>query len=70
MENKGEIFFGDKVVLRAKVSDANAAYSIRWEMDKGNGWEAIGGEHDTTYDFVVSEENANYAYRVVLVVEG
>ncbi len=71
LENNGEIFFGDIVTLRAVVCNANADYTISWEVDKtgsGSSWEALSGETDTTYSFEVTEENAAYAYRAVLAV--
>ena len=70
LENDGEIFFGDTVTLRAEVRDANADYQIRWERsrDGGDSWEIISGETAGTYSFVVTRENAEYAYRAVLIV--
>lgn len=71
LENDGEIFFGDTVTLCAVVRNANADYTISWEVDKtgsGNSWETLSNENDTTYSFEVTEENAAYAYRAVLVV--
>ena len=71
LENDGEIYFGDTVKLRADVRNANADYSIRWEVNRegsGDNWETIKGETSSTYSFVVTEENAGYAYRAVLVV--
>ena len=68
MRNSGDIYYGDKITLVARISNANLPYSIRWEVDKDNGWTTISGETGDTYDFVVTEENEGYAYRVVLVV--
>ena len=69
LENDGEIFFGDTVVRRAVVRDANTAYEIRWEVKKDRDWEVIGGEDESIYKFVVTEENAAYEYRAVLITE-
>ena len=69
LENEGEIFFGDTVVLRAEVRDANTAYEIRWEVKKDRDWEVIGGEDESIYKFVVTEENVAYEYRAVLITE-
>ena len=69
LDNDGDIFLGDKVTLRAEVRDANADYEIRWEYSKGgDDWKTISGETSKTYSFTVTEENAEYAYRAVLVV--
>ena len=67
--NTGDIYFGDTVTLRAVVRDANTAYEIRWECNDGNGWVEIEDEDELEYDFVVTEENAKLAYRVVLITE-
>ena len=69
LDNDGDIFLGDKVTLRVEVRDANADYEIRWEYSKGgDDWKTISGETSKTYSFTVTEENAEYAYRAVLVV--
>ena len=71
LRNEGDIYFGDTVTLRAVVSDANADYEIRWEVNKtgrDSDWKVISGETSKTYSFTVTEENAEYAYRAVLVV--
>ena len=73
LENKGEIYYGDKVTLRAVVENANAEYTIRWEyynddadLEKGeNPWVKCGtGEK---YSFTVNEDNAKLTYRAVAV---
>lgn len=68
MKNQGDIFFGDTVTLEANVSNANTAYDIRWEVNRhdSNGWNAISGQTGKTYDFTITEKNADYDYRVVL----
>ena len=68
MLNTGDIYLGDTVVLMAVVLDANAEYTISWEVCKdGLNWETI-QENADHYTFVVTEENAGYAYRAVLTV--
>ena len=67
--NTGDIYFGDTVTLRAVVRDANTAYQIRWECNDGSGWVEIRDEDELEYDFIVTEENAKLAYRVVLITE-
>ena len=68
MLNTGDIYLGDTVVLQAVVVDANAEYTISWEVCKdGLNWETI-QENADHYTFVVTEENAGYAYRAVLTV--
>lgn len=69
LENKGEIFYGDTVELRAVIRNANTAYKIRWEVKKTSEWEIIPGEDEETYEFTVTEENAAWEYRVVLITE-
>ena len=68
MLNTGDIYLGDTVVLQAVVVDANAEYTISWEVCKdGLNWEAVAWGMES-YSFVVTEENAGYAYRAVLTV--
>ena len=68
MLNTGDIYLGDTVVLLAVVVDANAEYTISWEVCKdGLNWEAVAWGMEI-YSFVVTEENAGYAYRAVLTV--
>lgn len=69
LENEGDIYFGDTVVLRAMIYGANTDYEIRWEYLSGSEWKVIEGEDEETYDFVVTEENADREYRVVLITE-
>lgn len=71
LESDGDIYFGDTVTLQAVVKNANAPYEIRWEFNKDgseDGWKTIQNETKATYSFKVTEENAGYMYRVVLVV--
>ena len=61
---KGRVF----VVLLAVVVDANAKYTISWEVCKdGLNWEVL-EENADHYSFVVNEVNAVYSYRAVLNV--
>ena len=71
LENDGEIYYGDTVVLKAVVTDANTAYQIRWEFydEDDSEWKAISGVNGDTYKFTLTEENAGLVYRVVLITE-
>lgn len=68
-----ELFYGDSVTLKADVKDANRAYTVRWEVFRGEMdeetseeiWQSVGS--GDTYTFTVTEENASYVYRAVLV---
>ena len=68
--NTGDIYYGDEIILRAVIADATAAYTIRWEYNDGQGWEEIQGETEAEYRFIVTQENAAYNYRVVLLAQG
>ena len=68
MLNTGDIYLGDTVALLAVVVDANAEYTISWEVCKdGLNWEAVAWGMNS-YSFVVTRENAGYEYRAVLTV--
>ena len=58
--------YGDKVTLVAKVRDVNMSYRLVWEAtdDDERGWYTIGTGSD--YSFVVTPENIDRGYRVVL----
>ena len=72
LENKGQIYFGDKVILKAKVKQANAEYTVRWEyynvnadIEHGeNPW--VLAHKGEKYEFTVNEENAKLTYRLVI----
>ena len=72
LENKGAIYFGDKVTLRAVVEKANAKYTVVWEYynEKAdvkhgeNPWVAI--EKGEKLKFTVNEENVGLTYRAVV----
>lgn len=73
IEAEEALFYGDEVTLHAKVSDANMKYSIRWEVNmkpetEEEEWIVIPEETEEDYTFTVTEENAEYSYRAVLVV--
>lgn len=68
--NTGDIFFGDEVTLRAVVRNASAAYTIRWECSEdGQTWKEIENETTDEYKFIVTEENVELSYRIVLTAQ-
>ena len=66
LDADGEIFYGDEITLRCEVENANMPYTIGWQYHNGDEWKTIEGEHSKKYEFVVTEKNAEYEYRVVL----
>ena len=62
-----DLAYGDKVTLKAVVSDVNKPYTIRWEAFENGAWKKIGSGE--SYSFIVSEENASLSYRAVLVAK-
>ena len=72
LQNKGQLYFGDKVTLRAIVEKASAKYTVVWEyynvdadVKKGeNPWVAV--EKGDKYVFTASEKNVSLTYRVVV----
>ena len=69
--NRGTIYYGDEITLTAEVENANAPYTISWEVNQqnGEGWRRIENENDQTYNFICSQENVNYEYRAVLHID-
>ena len=71
--NPTDIGIGMSVELKARVSDANLAYSLQWEKwgkpeneDKEK-WLPISGETTDTYKFTAKK--SSYQFRVVLTAE-
>ena len=65
-----DIYFGDKVTLKATVKGAEKKVTIVWEYRETakSDWKALGVKGEK-YSFTVTEQNAAYEYRVV-VTEG
>lgn len=68
-KNAGQIFFGDRITLKAIVKDANMDFNLRWEVNRQdrNGWCILNGETNQEYNFIITKENQNYEYRVILI---
>ncbi len=66
LKNKGEIHYGDEIVLQAKVRDTDLSYRLVWEANDSDdrGWYTIGRGEEFSY--TLSEENVDREYRVVL----
>lgn len=69
-EPEDTIRYGDEVVLRCTVGGLYRPYLIHWEYMIPNNtgitqWIDLGCT-GYTYRFVLTEENANYCYRVVV----
>lgn len=66
LEHEGDIYYGDYVTLHASISEASAAYTVRWEVSKDSmTWRKVwDGE---MYTFQVTKDNANDFYRAVAV---
>ena len=58
--------YGDTVTLAARVRDVNMSYRLVWEANDGDerGWYTIGSGSE--YSFVVTPENIDRGYRVIL----
>ena len=66
---KGALHAGDTVTLQVIVQNANLAYKVRWEALKDGAWTPFEMKtvvENSTYSFVVTEENAAFSYRAVL----
>ena len=67
LKNRGDLYYGDTITLCAHISEKPKEYNIYWEASKdGSSWFSVGS--DSSYSFVVNEENALYYYRAVLEV--
>lgn len=68
-EGEGALYYGDFVTLTAKISNANRPFAIRWEVNRQDeeGWQTIAGANGLNYSFLLTKDNVDYEYRVVLV---
>ena len=66
IDNKGMLYYGDEVTLRANVENANMDYTIIWEAtdDNGEHWERL--ESGESISFILTQWNANRQYRIIL----
>lgn len=68
LKNKGDLYFGDTAELEAIVECGDdIAYTLQWQYDDGHGWKDISGMNKDEYKFVLTEENAVYEYRAVVI---
>ena len=65
--NEGMLKYGEEVILRAEVRDANTSCRLVWEANDGDGrgWYELGSGEE--YRFILSRENAQREYRVILM---
>lgn len=71
VEPEGTLRFGEPVKLKCYVDGLNEPYTVHWQHIKAIDdnvplWEDIGCTEDT-YEFILTEENANEYYRVLVV---
>ena len=66
--NKGKLFYGDEITLKAVVKVNAKDYSIQWQMreKKSDDWTDIKGATKKTYKFTVTPENQDWQYRVMV----
>ena len=67
--NTGLLYYGDEIILRAKVENANIPYTLRWEVLEDKEWTPIANETKAEYRFIADETNALKKYRVVVITE-
>lgn len=68
--NEGELDYGDVIRFRAEVTaEEGTEYHLKWQYNAGSGWTDIPGEDGEEYDFELTEQNAVYEYRAVMVIE-
>ena len=61
-----ELRYGEPVTLKCQMVEIPEPYAIQWQYDRGDGeWVDIDCREEL-YSFVLTEENADFAYRVVV----
>ena len=63
--NKGKLYYGDKITLKAVVK-VNKDYSLQWQVKENGQWQDLKGETGKTYSFIVTQENQDTKYRVMV----
>ena len=68
--NKGKLYYGDEITLKAVVKVNAKDYSIQWQMreKKSDDWTDIKGATKKNYKFTVTPENQDWQYRVMVTV--
>lgn len=61
---------GSEITIYAHISGIlpETEYTIQWEQNRGEGFEAIDGETGLAYTFIANEENVMYEYRAMVTV--
>lgn len=63
-----DLRYGEEVTLKAVVKGGkNVNYTLRWEVNDGNGWTVVENENGKTLSFTLTEEAAMNQYRAVVV---
>ena len=62
---------GDTVTMEAVLGGyENVSYTLCWEYSVNGGWQtAPGSNGGTTYSFMLTQETAQYAWRVTVTAE-
>ncbi|MBE5804845.1 MAG: hypothetical protein E7316_10090 [Clostridiales bacterium] len=69
LRTAGPLYYGDEVALGALVNGVDGEFTLTWQAKvDADKWVDVGEGY--TYKFILSPENANLEYRVVLNVIG
>ena len=71
IEPDGIIHYGDTVKLRCNVGGIRVPYTIAWQYmtgDENASWESLNCS-DEIYEFVLTPENEDYYYRVLILCD-
>lgn len=60
--------FGQKVTLYSIVTSKNCTEILyQWQINRGNGWEDIGGANEECYSFIFNEDDLDYYWRLLVI---
>lgn len=71
MSPEYDIQMYDEITLTAILIDMPDNHFIEWQYSEDcEHWIIIDGEHEQTYLFIITPENAHYWWRVRVTIEG
>lgn len=66
LADNGSRKIGGRITLIASVKGISPPYTLQWQYSDGDSWQDITDAHGMTYDYVLSGENKNFTYRVLV----
>ena len=69
LATSGDIYIGDVVKFEAVIEGYTMEYTIQWQYNDGYGWKNVEGADEEELRVEVTEENAEWEWRVAVITE-